>query len=468
MLSFFRSNAVFQLFVLLVLLVGVRLPVYLAGAPLLVPELQWMLLGEQLNKGLLLYADVWDSTAPLSALVYAGLNAVFGRSQVALQVTALLCSATQVVYFNELINRRGAFPERTWLPGLMYLVVLSTSVDCFTLSPALMATPFLLLALGTLLKQIDRTQASDEVFEIGFYLATALLFYPPAGLFVLWAVVSLLLYSGASFRQHSLLVFGFLFPLVLTGLFYYLDGHYADFSRIFVGSVVQIRQYNLNDFRSLLLAVVLPLTFAVLGFFRLLNYGRFTNFQTRVQQIMVFWAITSVLSVALMPFLAPMQFVHFVPCIAFFCVFFFTSFKRQAVAELLFLAFFGGVLLIGYQAVVPVFGGAATGQLANLRLPPADLPAAIRGKRIIVLGDALSEYRDNVPATPYLNWSLARYDLERLDNYDNVINILRNFERDPPEYIIDRQNLVPKLFGRIPALERRYKRVGEGIYQRNG
>ena len=466
MLSFFRSNAVIQVFSLLLLLVLVRLPAYLTGLPLLVPELQWMLLGEQLHKGLLLYVDVWDSTAPLAALVYAGLDAVFGRSQTAYEAVALLVSAIQVVYFNGILNRRGAFPERTFLPGLMYLVVLSTSVDCFTLSPALMATLFLLLALGTLLKQLDRTQTSDEVFEIGFYSAVALLFYPPAGLFIAWAVVSLLLYSGASFRQHSLLAFGFLFPLVLTALYYYLNGHYDDFSRIFLNSLLQIRQYNLNDFRSLLLAVVLPLTVAVLGFFRMLNYKRFTNFQTRVQQVMVFWAITCVLSVALMPFLAPMQFVTFVPCVAFFCVHFFSSFRRVAVAELLFLGFFGGVLLVCYLAVSPLFGNGATGQLASLRLKPANLPPDIRNRRIIVLGEALSEYQDNYPATPYLNWSLARHDLERLDNYDNVINILRNFEQDPPEYIIDRQNLVPKLFSRIPALERRYKRVGEGIYRR--
>ena len=97
MLSFFRSNAVFQVFSLLVLLVLVRLPVYMTGLPLLVPELQWMLLGEQLNKGLLLYVDVWDSTAPLAALVYAGLDVLFGRSQAAFAAAALLCSAIQVV-----------------------------------------------------------------------------------------------------------------------------------------------------------------------------------------------------------------------------------------------------------------------------------------------------------------------------------------------------------------------------------
>jgi hypothetical protein len=82
-----------------------------------------------------------------------------------------------------------------------------------------------------------------------------------------------------------------------------------------------------------------------------------------------------------------------------------------------------------------------------------------------VLGDGMSEYLNNYPATPYLNWNLATYDLENLDRYENVINILKNFEQDPPEYIIDRRNIVPKLFQRIPALSRRYKKISDSVYQ---
>jgi len=41
-----------------------------------------------------------------------------------------------------------------------------------------------------------------------------------------------------------------------------------------------------------------------------------------------------------------------------------------------------------------------------------------------------------------INWSLAKYELENLDNYDNVINILRNVENDYPEFIIDKVILL--------------------------
>ena len=106
MLSFFNVNAVYQIFSLLILLILIRMPLYLAGIPELIPELQWMLVGEQVNKGFVMYSQIWDNTAPLSVLVYAGLDGLFGRSQTVYHFTALTVVAFQTIYFNVIINNR--------------------------------------------------------------------------------------------------------------------------------------------------------------------------------------------------------------------------------------------------------------------------------------------------------------------------------------------------------------------------
>lgn len=464
MLSFFKVNAVYQIFSLLILLILIRLPVYLVGLPQLIPELQWMLVGEQINKGFVMYSEIWDNTAPLSALVYAGLDGIFGRSQAVYQIAALTLASFQVIYFNVMMNNRNVLSKRNYIPGLIYLLFLNFSFDCCTLSPVLMATTFVLMSFGTMVRQISRLQSTDEVFEIGFLIGLASLFYPPACIFILWAMASLVFFSGATIRQYSLAIFGFLFPLLLTVLFFYLDGSYTAFYRNFISSVFQIRQYNLNDFKSLLITLLIPFGLGVLGFLRLVNTFGFNNFQVRCQQVMMLWAIAGVLSIGLMPFLAPMQFIIFVPTLAFFAINFFNSFKKQWLAELIFLGIFSTILLIYYQAVYSKNNEGFV-QLKNLKLPEKS-DIKIQNKRILVLGDGVEEYKNNYAATPYLNWNLAKYELENLDNYDNVISILRNFEKDSPDIIIDKINLAPKLFKRIPALERRYKRVEKGIYKR--
>jgi Family of unknown function (DUF6427) len=466
MLSFFRVNAFYQIIILLALLLIIRLPIYLSGLPTLIPELQWMLTAEQMNRGLMLYTDIWDSTSPLAAMVYASIDFIFGRAQFIYMLVALAFSTFQFIYFNLLCNRLDVFPDRNYIPGLIYVLFLNISFDCFTLSPPLMATTFIMMAFGTLIQQMGRQGATDEVFEIGFYLSIATLFHPPILMFVFWAIVSMTLFTGASFRQHALNIFGFLLPMLLTTLYFYLDGHIGSFARNFVAPVFEIRQYNLNDFRTLILTLFFPVLVGVLGFFKVVNHGRYTNFQTRCQQIMALWFIAGILSIGLMPFIAPMQFIVFAPCITFFAVYFFTSFHKKWMSELLFIGLIALVLLFEYQGVYPSLQNGAVATLNNLRLKPAQLPSYIHKKRIILLGDGMSEYTNNYPATPYTNWKLARFDLENLDSYESVINILKNFEQDPPEYIIDRMNIVPRLFHRIPLLSRKYQQVEKGIYKK--
>lgn len=468
MLSFFRSYFPYQYVSLLGLLILIRLPLLLHPFPLLIPELSWMLVGEQMSGGHLLYRDIWDSVSPLSALVYWGLDTLFGRSAVALHATATLVSVLQIVYFNYLTNNRDVFGDRTFWPGLIYMLFLHLSFDCLTLSPVLMSTSFLLLAFGTLIRQMNRQGATDEVFEVGFYIGLAALFYLPSALFIVWASVSLLFYTGATFRQHSLTLFGFLFPLAATVFFFYLNDSLDDFNRNLLSSVFRVRQYSLSDFQSLLASLLIPLGLGVLGFLSLFNTSsRYVNFQQRVQQIMMLWFATAVLSIALMPFLAPMSFLSFVPPMAYFAHIYFENMRKGWLAELGFSVAFVLILLLFYQGAIGLIPDISLGRLSSLQVKPSPLPGNIRNRHVLVIGEDLSAYQQNRPATPYLNWDLAQYDLKNLDNYEAVINIFDHFRQDPPDYIIDRENVVGKLFRRAPALGLQYEKTDTGgIYKR--
>jgi hypothetical protein len=102
-----------------------------------------------------------------------------------------------------------------------------------------------------------------------------------------------------------------------------------------------------------------------------------------------------------------------------------------------------------------------------LQVRPSPLPNNITNRRVLIIGEDLSAYRQNQLATPYLNWDLAKYDLKNLDNYESVINVFDHFRQDPPDYIIDRENVVEKLFQRAPALALRYEKTATpGVYKR--
>ena len=466
MLSFFRVNAPYQALILALLYIALRIPLLLSDTPLLIPELSWILVGEQMSRGFLLFRDIWDNVSPISGMVYWGLDSLFGRSQFVYQIAATLLGVFQILYFDYILRSKDVFAERSYIPGLLYAVFLTISFDLSTLSPMLMASSLLLLSLGAIIRILSRRQVGSEVFEMGFYIGLAALFYLPAGFFAFWAASCLLLFTGATAREHLLGFFGTLFPLSMVLLYFYLIDGIESLNRNLLASVFSVRQYELNDFASLFLSLFLPLLLGLLGFLRIFRL-RSTTFQANMQQVMAIWFILCVLMIPLMQYLAPMQFVFFIPPAVFFSYYYFQSFKRRWLSELLFLLSFVAITGVYYLGVYDWIPNSSFSKLENLRTKEALLPAEIHQKKIVVFGEEEGEYLTNITATPYLNWDLASYDLLNLDQFDSVIHVYDNFTKDPPEYIIDKVGITPKLFGRIPALEKKYtKTEWEGIYKR--
>lgn len=419
-----------------------------------------------MSRGFLLYRDIWDNVSPLSGLVYWGLDSLFGRSQLVYQLAATALGIFQVLYFDYLLRSRDIYSERNYIPGLLYAVYLTISFDLSTLSPMLMASSVLLLAIGSMIRILHRRQVSGEVFELGFYIGLATLFYLPAALFIFWVSICLPLFTGASLRDHLLGFFGTLFPLSLLLLYFYLVDGVESLNRNLLSSVFSVRQYELNDFASLVLSLFVPFLIGLGGFLSIFRI-RTTTFQANVQQIMAIWFIIAVTTIPLMQYLAPMQFIFFIPPAVFFSYYYYQSFYSGWLAELLFLVTFGAVVSIFYLGIFNWLPDTSYSKLENLRAKPALLPAEINGKKIVVFGEEEGEYLTNVTATPYLNWDLSSYDLLNLDQFESVIHVYDNFTKDPPEYIIDKVGLMPKLFTRVPALQKKYQKTQwEGIYKR--
>ncbi len=467
MLFLFRNTKIFQLVLLTSFFLGLRLPVYLSDAPLLISELGWMLTGEQLSKGFMLYRDIWENISVLSGMVYWGLDVLFGRSQAAYHIVACVIGLFQVLYFNYLCNSRDFFPEATSIPGLVYSVLLNLSFDMFTLSPMLMATSFLLMAIGVIAKMIDRPEVSDEIFEAGIYIGIATLFYLPSAVFYIWAFLMMILYTGATFRHHMIGLFGSGFPLLMVALIFFLNNAIESLNRSLFTTAIQIDSLEASELFPFFAYMLCSIGLGMAGFLKLFGYNRFTHYQTRIQQVMAFWFILSAFTVLFMDSLAPMNFLVFLPAVAYFVSWFFLSFRKVVRAEGIFLAYFLFSVFVLYQDIFGFIPGLKTGNFEKRVAKAALLPGEINGKKILVLGEDEGEYLNNFAATPYLNWSLSVYDFENLDSFESVIHIYNNFEKDPPEFVIDKEGIMPKLFERIPRLKERYRPAKwRNIYQR--
>ena len=461
MLTFFRVNDPYRVLGLLVLVLLIRLPYWVSGDHLTLPELNWMLLGERLAEGNRLYAGVWDNTGPLSAGVYWVIEWLFDRRQWVYAMLATLVTVYQSLVFNDFLRARKAYRENTYVPALVFVLLTSFSFDFYTLSPVLLSLTWVLLAFRNAFHKIEGTLRDTQILRTGIYIGIAALFYLPSLVFMLPAFYAYMLFASLSPRRSLLLLYGTLLPFLLAFTYFYMVGTSSGFVDQYLLAFANLANDHYVSGVSLLMIVVVALIFFILALYKITRYRRFTIQQTQLQQVMFMNVIVALVSIFLVRELAPFHLLFFVPPFAFFITHYLLNIHRILWAEVATLLLAILLPLNGYAFLFNYF---AVNQIAHteaLMVRPTVYDELVMGKKVLVLGDDMSIYRHAKLATPYLNWQLASEQLTHVDYFDNLSEVYANFTADMPDLIIDQSSLMPLISERIPAIKNTYRKGKE-------
>ncbi len=425
--------------------------------PLLQPELGWMLLGENIASGDTLYHGVWDNTGPFTAAVYWLIDLLFGRSQLAYYLLSAFLVVVQALVLNLLLIRHKAYNESTFVPALFYMLLANTFYDFFTLSPVLLCLTFLILALRNLFRLIYGIGNDETIFFLGLFIGIAALFFLPAIAFLISFIFSLLIFTGTKPRQYLLSVVGFILPFAGVMLYYAWRNKLNSFYWQYFQSLEILSGDNYLNLVSLILVALIPGIFLLIGIYRYNNSYAFNNYQVRLQQSLFYYLLMGLLAIFFSPERSAYHFMLLLPPLAFYISQYFLLIRNRLKGELYFLGF--AILLLGlnYSLLaesIPYIGDWTN--FKNIEVQKRPEEELVRDKKIVVLGEDLSPYRNAALATPYLDWGLAAEQLTQLNYYENLMETYKNFNADPPQVIIDDAGAIPALFERMPLLESRY------------
>ena len=461
MLTFFRVNDPYRILGVFVLLLLIRLPYWVSGDHLTLPELNWMLLGERLAEGHRLYSGVWDNTGPLSAGVYWTIEWLFDRRQWVYALLATLLTTYQSLVFNDFLRARKAYRENTYVPALVFVLLTSFSFDFYTLSPVLLALTWILLAFRNAFYKIEGTLRDTQILRTGIYLGIAALFYLPSLVFTLPTFYAYMLFARLSPRRSLLLLYGTLLPFLVAFTYFYGVGTSPGFIDQYLLAFSTLANNHYVSGVSLLMIIAVALVFFILALYKITRYRRFTIQQTQLQQVMFMNLIVALGSIFLVRELAPFHLLLFVPPFAFFITHFLLNIRRMLWAEIAtvllatLLPFSGYVFLFNYFSINRIAHTEA------MMVHPTAYDDLVAGKKVLVLGDDLSIYRHAKLATPYLHWQLASEQLTHVDYFDNLSEVYDNFTTDMPDLIIDQSSLMPLISERIPVIKNAYRKGKE-------
>lgn len=458
MLGYFRINDPYRLIGLLVIMVLLSLPLFIDTPDVTVTELKSFVIGERVTEGHGLYHGTIDSTPPLTSWFYGLFDMVFGRSLTARHILAFLILFFQSAFLGIILIDKKVFSENTYIPSLLFLLLVFISFDSLALTGDLLAFGVLLLALNNLIKEIEfRTPRDETSFNLGIFISVASLFSFSYAIYLPGAIIILSIFTRSSVRKYLLLVFGFLLPHLVLICIFNLNGHALELWQNYYVHNLSFPSHDLISTKSLLLLCTVPLFYLFVSLFILNRDARLTKYQSQIFQMMFVWFVVAFLQFFVATDFRPQSIITVLPPVSFFLTHFLLLIRRRKFAEMNMLILFIGIVVLAY---LTRYNQIPQIRYDDLFVKENTLPT--RGKRILVLAEQPSVFKNNTLGSPFYDWDLCAPVFQNPDYYENLLRIHRAFEKEKPEVIIDPTDLMAGFFVRLPQLKAQYIKSPEG------
>ena len=421
----------------------------------------WMVLGERLSDGYLLYVDVIDDTGPLSAGVFTGLHILFGRSPITYILLGKVFVLFQIYYWNSTLIKYRVFDENTYLPAIVMAALFHFSFDLMYLSPTLLGSTFLLLAFGQLFSHtVLQKESSESTLLIGIYGGLATGFHWNFVFFLPFLVFTGLAISGFTVRQLFLAIMGFFLPILLILVFYFWKDGLEQALQVWPIGFTYLN-YAYQPFLSWLAPGALPLVLALIGFAISSFFRGATINQQKQRQLILIWLLFSAGLFFLVKNTASYQLVVFLPAMSYFITQFFLHFNWTL---LLRPAFFGLVLAL------PIWGMKYWQERTKVDTTyfvtaPIEKGQLIQ-KGLMVLEENPSPYLTHSLDGPFLNFHMSESYLKQEKNLQQKAQVFQMIRRQQPEQVYDKEGLFKALLEELPALKEFYNEDKPGRYSK--
>jgi hypothetical protein len=253
-------------------------------------------------------------------------------------IIAIALISLEAIYLNSITNKYEVLYKNSYLPALMYALLMSSALSLLFLHPVIIANLFLLRALDRLFMLFKNESAISPLFDSLFFASIASIIYFPAFALIILFLAALAIIRPFSFREWMIAVIGFTVPYFFFGVYFFWMDQLKEEWKIF-----------LNHFRiahwKLAFTVETPLLvlFAVIGCLLLLSINRlrknyFKNIiRTRVnQQILVIYFIVAMATCFLLNAIPLFQLTMVaIPLAVFFGYYFLADSRKPWISEFL-------------------------------------------------------------------------------------------------------------------------------------
>jgi len=113
---------------------------------------------------------------------------------------------------------------RTYLPAIVYIVLISFVKEVHRLTPALAASTFVILAIDKMMYTFKRDKLAIQIMDASLYISFSSLFYFPALFLLIYLWIGLLLLRPFKWREWLFTILGVILPYLIVACILYISG----------------------------------------------------------------------------------------------------------------------------------------------------------------------------------------------------------------------------------------------------
>ena len=164
---------------------------------------------------------------------------------------AFLLVLFQSVFLNTMVSNNSIIQQKTFLPALIYLLLMSSFPGFQSLNPVIIANLFFIFILYNLIKVYDQPEDYERIFRIGFLTAVSSMFYFPAIYFLIVIWYGFLILRLFDWRGWIISLLGFITPYLFLMVYYFWfdkfnlrSNEYLDYFRHFSKLILSFPAYS--------------------------------------------------------------------------------------------------------------------------------------------------------------------------------------------------------------------------------
>lgn len=266
------------------------------------------------------------------------------------QLLFFLLILGQAYYLNFLVGAYKITRQYTNVPAICFLLLHFVHLDGDIATPIIFANTFLLGALHCVLDAYSKKASLGTIFNIGFWIGVAALFYSSYMVYIVWGIIALLVVRTFDLQEFILIILGYLIPFFLAGTWHYALDDFQQWWLVDIWGRNQAVSYSFDwnmQIWTMIGLLLLPYLLAIL------NLGGL-QFKTTTKEKKYIYVLLLLPVVGLLTFLVQSNipgyhFYTFIVPIGILFGLVTQSYKNALWAELLHLLIFMTCMGIQYQ-----------------------------------------------------------------------------------------------------------------------